>query len=96
VSSRQSDRIRVRHNPKKGRYERERIESILDRGLVAHVAKSTTRSTSAGGEVAFRAWAWAELLETTWKRPGETSRKTRRRRISLNLVKPAPSCGSAG
>jgi hypothetical protein len=31
VSSRQSDRIRVRRNPKKGRYERERIESILDR-----------------------------------------------------------------
>jgi len=55
VSSRQSDRIRVLRNPKKGRYERERIESILDRGLVAHVAKSTTRSTSAGGEVAFPA-----------------------------------------
>jgi uncharacterized protein len=32
------DRIRVRRNPKKGRYERETVESILDRGLVAHVA----------------------------------------------------------
>ena len=38
MSSRPSDRIRVRRNPKKGRYERERIASILDRGLVAHVA----------------------------------------------------------
>jgi len=55
VSSRQSDRIRVRHNPKKCRYERERIESILDRGLVAHVARSTTRSMSAGEEVALPA-----------------------------------------
>jgi nitroimidazol reductase NimA-like FMN-containing flavoprotein (pyridoxamine 5'-phosphate oxidase superfamily) len=33
-----SDRIRVRRNAKKGRYERERIHSILDRSLVAHVA----------------------------------------------------------
>jgi nitroimidazol reductase NimA-like FMN-containing flavoprotein (pyridoxamine 5'-phosphate oxidase superfamily) len=32
------DQIRVRRNPKKGRYERETVESILDRGLVAHVA----------------------------------------------------------
>jgi nitroimidazol reductase NimA-like FMN-containing flavoprotein (pyridoxamine 5'-phosphate oxidase superfamily) len=32
------DRIRVRRNPKKGRYERETVEAILDRGLVAHVA----------------------------------------------------------
>ena len=38
MTSRPSDRIRVRRNPKKGRYERERIASILDRGLVAHVA----------------------------------------------------------
>jgi len=38
VSNRPSDRIRVRRNPKKGRYERERLEAILDRGLVAHVA----------------------------------------------------------
>jgi nitroimidazol reductase NimA-like FMN-containing flavoprotein (pyridoxamine 5'-phosphate oxidase superfamily) len=36
--SRPADRIRVRRNPKKGRYERETVESILDRGLVAHVA----------------------------------------------------------
>jgi len=28
-----SDRIRLRRNAKKGRYERERIDSILDRGL---------------------------------------------------------------
>jgi len=55
VSSRQSDRIRFAATRRKGRYERERIESILDRGLVARVAKSTTRSTSAGGEVAFPA-----------------------------------------
>jgi nitroimidazol reductase NimA-like FMN-containing flavoprotein (pyridoxamine 5'-phosphate oxidase superfamily) len=38
VSNCRSDRIRVRRNLKKGRYERERSESILDRGLVAHVA----------------------------------------------------------
>jgi uncharacterized protein len=37
-TTRPSDRIRVRRNPKKGRYERERIVSILDRGLVGHVA----------------------------------------------------------
>jgi uncharacterized protein len=36
--NRPPDRIRVRRNPKKGRYERETVESILDRGLVAHVA----------------------------------------------------------
>ncbi len=32
------DRIRVRRNPKKGRYERSTVEAILDRGLVAHLA----------------------------------------------------------
>jgi uncharacterized protein len=32
------DRIRVRRNPKKGRYERATVEAILDRALVAHVA----------------------------------------------------------
>jgi nitroimidazol reductase NimA-like FMN-containing flavoprotein (pyridoxamine 5'-phosphate oxidase superfamily) len=36
--SRPPDRIRIRRNPKKGRYERATVESILDRGLVAHVA----------------------------------------------------------
>jgi nitroimidazol reductase NimA-like FMN-containing flavoprotein (pyridoxamine 5'-phosphate oxidase superfamily) len=36
--SRPPDRIRVRRNPKKGRYERATVETILDRGLVAHVA----------------------------------------------------------
>jgi uncharacterized protein len=35
---RPSDRIRVRRSPKKGRYDRTRIEGIIDRGLVAHVA----------------------------------------------------------
>ena len=33
-----SQRIRVRRNPKKGRYEQERIHSILDRTLVGIVA----------------------------------------------------------
>jgi nitroimidazol reductase NimA-like FMN-containing flavoprotein (pyridoxamine 5'-phosphate oxidase superfamily) len=37
-NDRPPDRIRVRRNPKKGRYERDTVESILDRGLVAHVA----------------------------------------------------------
>jgi uncharacterized protein len=32
------DRIRVRRAPERGRYDRATIESILDRGLVAHVA----------------------------------------------------------
>jgi nitroimidazol reductase NimA-like FMN-containing flavoprotein (pyridoxamine 5'-phosphate oxidase superfamily) len=32
------DRIRVRRSPKKGRYDRAMIETILDRALVAHVA----------------------------------------------------------
>jgi nitroimidazol reductase NimA-like FMN-containing flavoprotein (pyridoxamine 5'-phosphate oxidase superfamily) len=36
--SRPPDQIRVRRNPKKGRYERETVESILDQGLVAHIA----------------------------------------------------------
>jgi uncharacterized protein len=38
VRDRPSDRVRVRRNPKKGRYERARIEAILDRSLVGHVA----------------------------------------------------------
>jgi uncharacterized protein len=33
-----SDRVRVRRAPQKGRYEREFIDAVLDRGLVAHVA----------------------------------------------------------
>jgi uncharacterized protein len=37
VSTRPSDRIRVRRNPKKGRYDSETIAAILDRALVAHV-----------------------------------------------------------
>jgi uncharacterized protein len=36
--ARASDRIRVRRAPERGRYDRPTIESILDRGLVAHVA----------------------------------------------------------
>jgi hypothetical protein len=38
VTSGPSDRIRVRRNPKRGRYERSEIEAILDRALVGHVA----------------------------------------------------------
>lgn len=38
MTERPSDRARVRRNPKKGRYERARIEAILDRSLVGHVA----------------------------------------------------------
>ena len=38
MTIRPSDRVRVRRNPKKGRYERARIEAILDRSLVGHVA----------------------------------------------------------
>jgi nitroimidazol reductase NimA-like FMN-containing flavoprotein (pyridoxamine 5'-phosphate oxidase superfamily) len=38
VTDRPPDRVRVRRNPKKGRYERARIEAILDRSLVGHVA----------------------------------------------------------
>ena len=33
-----SDRIRVRRSPKKGHYDRTRIDEVLDRALVAHVA----------------------------------------------------------
>lgn len=33
-----SDRIRIRRNPKKGRYDHASIGGILDRGLIAHVA----------------------------------------------------------
>ncbi len=36
--TRPPDRIRVRRSPKKGRYERDTVEAILDRALVAHVA----------------------------------------------------------
>jgi len=38
VTARPPDRIRVRRNPKKGRYEREQIDAILDRSLFGHVA----------------------------------------------------------
>jgi uncharacterized protein len=38
VTNRPSDRVRVRRNPKKGRYEGARIEAVLDRSLVGHVA----------------------------------------------------------
>jgi uncharacterized protein len=38
MSARPSGRIRVRRSPKKGRYERDRIEGILDRALVGHIA----------------------------------------------------------
>jgi nitroimidazol reductase NimA-like FMN-containing flavoprotein (pyridoxamine 5'-phosphate oxidase superfamily) len=37
-ASRPSDRIRLHRSPKKGRYERGKIEAILDRCLVGHVA----------------------------------------------------------
>ena len=37
-TARPADRIRVRRNPKKGRYEPATVEAILDRGLVAHIA----------------------------------------------------------
>jgi len=37
-SARPSNRIRVRRNPKKGRYDRAAIAGILDRALFAHVA----------------------------------------------------------
>lgn len=33
-----SDRVRVRRDPKKGHYDRDRIGAILDRSLFAHVA----------------------------------------------------------
>jgi nitroimidazol reductase NimA-like FMN-containing flavoprotein (pyridoxamine 5'-phosphate oxidase superfamily) len=33
-----SKRVKVRRGPKKGRYDQETIHSVLDRGLVAHVA----------------------------------------------------------
>ena len=33
-----SERIRVRRSPHKGRYDRESIDAVLDRGLFAHVA----------------------------------------------------------
>ena len=38
ASGRPADRIRVRRSPKKGHYDRAKIEAILDRALVAHVA----------------------------------------------------------
>jgi nitroimidazol reductase NimA-like FMN-containing flavoprotein (pyridoxamine 5'-phosphate oxidase superfamily) len=38
MSDRPSARVRVRRNPKKGHYDRARIDAILDRVLVAHVA----------------------------------------------------------
>ncbi len=38
MTAKYPDRIRVRRNPKKGRYARDQIEAILDRSLVGHVA----------------------------------------------------------
>jgi uncharacterized protein len=36
--TRPPDRIRVRRSPKKGRYDRDSIDRVLDRGIVGHVA----------------------------------------------------------
>jgi nitroimidazol reductase NimA-like FMN-containing flavoprotein (pyridoxamine 5'-phosphate oxidase superfamily) len=36
--ARPTERVRVRRNPKKGHYDREKIEAILDRSLFGHVA----------------------------------------------------------
>jgi nitroimidazol reductase NimA-like FMN-containing flavoprotein (pyridoxamine 5'-phosphate oxidase superfamily) len=38
MSDRPPARVRVRRSPKKGRYDRARIDAILERALVAHVA----------------------------------------------------------
>jgi nitroimidazol reductase NimA-like FMN-containing flavoprotein (pyridoxamine 5'-phosphate oxidase superfamily) len=38
MTTRPSDRIRVRRNPKKGRYDAATIMGILDRALIAHIA----------------------------------------------------------
>jgi len=38
MSDRPPERVRVRRNPKKGHHDRARIDAILDRALVAHVA----------------------------------------------------------
>jgi hypothetical protein len=86
--------MRVGRNPKKGRYERGWIESILDRGLVAHVARSTTRSMSAGG----RSPSQHEHGQNCWKRHGNDRVKPDEKLagVELNLVKPAPSWGSGG
>ena len=35
-----SDRVKVRRGPKKGRYDQDTVYSVLDRGIVAHVAFS--------------------------------------------------------
>ena len=37
-----SDRVRVRRGPRKGRYDLPSLRSVLDAGLVAHIAFSTT------------------------------------------------------
>lgn len=41
MSKADPNRVRVRRGPEKGRYDRETINAILDRGLVAHVAFTT-------------------------------------------------------
>lgn len=41
MSKAASDRVRVRRGPEKGRYDRETLNAILDRGFVAHVAFTT-------------------------------------------------------
>jgi uncharacterized protein len=38
MSARPTDRIRLRRNPKKGRFDRATIDAILDRALVGHIA----------------------------------------------------------
>lgn len=40
MSTPASDRVKVRRGAKKGRYDRETVDAILDRGLVGHVAFS--------------------------------------------------------
>jgi hypothetical protein len=53
------DRIRLRRNPKKGRYERETVASNLDRGLVAHVAADgETMSAGRARSVALHSRVW--------------------------------------
>jgi nitroimidazol reductase NimA-like FMN-containing flavoprotein (pyridoxamine 5'-phosphate oxidase superfamily) len=41
MSGAASNRVMVRRNPRKGRYDRGAINAVLDRGIVAHVAFST-------------------------------------------------------
>jgi len=75
-----SKRVKVRRGPKKGRYDRETIDAVLERGMVAHVAFST------GDEVYCVPTLFAKVDDKIYIHGSSASRTLRA------LAAGAPSC----